>query len=85
MPTLAVGMSETRENYDMPTASMGMAPHNQGGDWIPRKLLDSAANRGLMYVATRSARVAAVLGKKDARKEKGISWALRTGDAGRLP
>ena len=26
MPTLAVGMLETRENYDMPTASVGMAP-----------------------------------------------------------
>ena len=26
MPTLAVGMSETRENYDVPTASVGMAP-----------------------------------------------------------
>jgi hypothetical protein len=27
MPTLAVGMLETRENYDMPTASVGMAPN----------------------------------------------------------
>ena len=26
MPTLAVGMLETRENYNMPTASVGMAP-----------------------------------------------------------
>jgi len=26
MPTLAVGMLETREHYDMPTASVGMAP-----------------------------------------------------------
>jgi hypothetical protein len=26
MPTLAVGMLETRENYDMPTASVGMVP-----------------------------------------------------------
>ena len=26
MPTLAVGMLETRENYDMPTTSVGMAP-----------------------------------------------------------
>jgi hypothetical protein len=26
MPTLAVGMLEMRENYDMPTASVGMAP-----------------------------------------------------------
>jgi len=26
MPTLAVGMLETRESYDMPTASVGMAP-----------------------------------------------------------
>jgi hypothetical protein len=26
MPTLAVGMFETREDYDMPTASVGMAP-----------------------------------------------------------
>ena len=26
MPTLVVGMLETRENYDMPTASVGMAP-----------------------------------------------------------
>jgi len=26
MPTLAVGIWETRENYDMPTASVGMAP-----------------------------------------------------------
>jgi hypothetical protein len=25
MPTLAVGMSETRKNYNVPTASMGMA------------------------------------------------------------
>jgi hypothetical protein len=26
MPTLAVGMLATRENYAMPTASVGMAP-----------------------------------------------------------
>jgi hypothetical protein len=26
MPTLAVGMLETRKTYDMPTASVGMAP-----------------------------------------------------------
>ena len=26
MPTLAGGMLETRDNYDMPTASVGMAP-----------------------------------------------------------
>jgi len=26
MPTLAVGMLETRENSNMPTASVGMAP-----------------------------------------------------------
>ena len=26
MPTLVVGMLETRESYDMPTASVGMAP-----------------------------------------------------------
>ena len=26
MPTLAVGMLETRENYAMPTVSVGMAP-----------------------------------------------------------
>ena len=30
MPTLAVGMLETRENYDMPTASVGMAPKARG-------------------------------------------------------
>ena len=29
MPTLAVGMLETRENCDMPTASVGMAPLSQ--------------------------------------------------------
>jgi hypothetical protein len=28
MPTLAVGMTETRENRNMPTASVGMAPDN---------------------------------------------------------
>ena len=26
MPTLAVGMLQTRENHHMPTASVGMAP-----------------------------------------------------------
>jgi hypothetical protein len=26
MPTLVVGMLETRENYGMPTTSVGMAP-----------------------------------------------------------
>ena len=26
MPTLALGTLETRENHDMPTASVGMAP-----------------------------------------------------------
>jgi len=26
MPTFVVGMLETWENYDMPTASVGMAP-----------------------------------------------------------
>ena len=41
MPTLAVGMLETRENYDMPTASVGMAPfpstfHNKNyGEGLP--------------------------------------------------
>jgi len=27
MPTLAVGMLETWESFDMPTASVGMAPY----------------------------------------------------------
>jgi len=29
MPTLVVGMLETRENDDMPTASVGMAPFSR--------------------------------------------------------
>ena len=28
MPTLLVGMMESRENHDMPTTSVGMAPCN---------------------------------------------------------
>ena len=38
MPTLAVGMTETRENRNMPTASVGMAPCSlTGGEDAPAR------------------------------------------------
>ena len=44
MPTLAVGMLVTRENYDMPTASVGMAPFPSTFRY--RNLLGTRSTRG---------------------------------------
>ena len=44
MPTLAVGTLETRENYDMPTASVGMAPFPSTFRY--RNLLGTRSTRG---------------------------------------